>query len=88
MFDRLRVLLTGEVTWCDPVTGEPEETERLGWRDRWSLIGPHPWNWWWVRRWGSQPCGCMVNPLTRQPVLWCSRHTWGDDVVFGGDDDE
>lgn len=69
MIPRLRALLTGKVTWCDPDTGAPAETDYFSWRDRWSIFGIHSANWGWVRRFGSMPCGCTRNPITRRMVL-------------------
>lgn len=69
LLTRLRVMWNGRVTW----TGDDGsvEHERLSWRDRWAIFGMHSYNWWWVRRWGRQACGCVRNPLTRRRVLFC-----------------
>ena len=65
---RLRVLVTGKVTWVDTDTGEAE-IEVMGWRDRWRLFGVHSNNWRWVDRLGRMRCGCTRNPATRRLVL-------------------
>jgi len=72
---RLRVLCNGKVAWI----GDDNilEHETLSWADRWALFGVHSYNWWWVRRFGSRPCGCVHNPLTRNQVLFCCDHAWG-----------
>jgi hypothetical protein len=73
---RLRVLATGRVEWVDPEDGVIE-VEWMSWRDRWSIFGVHSCSWRWVRRWGSRPCGCTFNPLTRRKVLTrmsCPEH--------------
>lgn len=75
---RLVALLTGRVVWVDAVDGTVE-TEHYGWRDRWAIFGLHSSDWWWVRRWGTQPCGCVNNPITRHQLLICHEHAWGDD---------
>ena len=70
---RLRALCNGKVVWVGD--DNTFEHETLSWRDRWALFGIHSYNWWWVRRFGDQPCGCTVNPVTRRRVLSCCDHS-------------
>lgn len=92
MIERLRVLLTGNVTWCDPETGEPSESDHFSWRDRWSIFGFHSSNWGWVRRYGAMDCGCVRNPITRRTVLLrygCAEHCAldrSDEAMLMGED--
>lgn len=86
-WQRLWVLLTGVVSWIDHDTGKIEQ-ETVDWRTRWALAGIHSYNWWWVRRWGGQACGCTVNPLTRRRVLTdfdCLKHGFPSLVTSDGD---
>lgn len=91
MFDRIKILLTGRVLWCNPYTNEVEEVDHMGWRDRWNVFGVHSYNWRWVNRYGAMPCGCTRNPITRRRVLlrWgCPDHAKFDrsDAALFGDD--
>ena len=78
--------MTGVVEWVEPETGKIT-VELYGWRDRWSIFGPHSFNWWWVKKWGRMECGCMRNPLTRRKVLICSAHSGLSDWIKLGDND-
>lgn len=69
LLSRARILATGKLVWED-ITGELE-VEYVDWRTRWAIAGIHSANWNWVRRWGSQECGCTINPITRRRVLIC-----------------
>ena len=85
--ERLRVLLTGRITWLDAYGNA--EHEQMSWHDRWSLFGVHSWNWRWVHRLGRMNCGCTRNPLTRRTVLTnidCPIHGWSDWMELGDDD--
>lgn len=74
--ERLKVLATGRCEWVDVDTGQVE-VDQMGWRDRWAVFGPHSYEWRWVRRLGAMECGCTLNPLTRNIVLYrweCDTH--------------
>lgn len=79
LLTRLRVLADGQVSW-EGDDGSVEH-ERLSFADRWAMFGVHSYNWWWVRRWGRQSCGCTINSLTRRTVLFCKG------CALGGWDD-
>lgn len=72
---RARTIVSGNIHWVDPETGEAGyDYER---RAAWAVAGPQVSNWWWVRRWGSLPCGCVKNPITRRWVSYavtCTEH--------------
>lgn len=73
---RLRILATRRTEWVDQQSGAVE-VDRETWRSAWDIAGPHSRNWRWVRRYGTQPCGCVINPLTRRRVtslVDCPEH--------------
>ncbi|MCH9733604.1 MAG: hypothetical protein K0U78_03475 [Actinomycetia bacterium] len=74
---RLRYLLTGR-TWSENFDGERRPLTDP-WSVRWAVAGIHSYKWWWVKKWGSESCGCTINPLTRRRVLYaleCQQHEW------------
>lgn len=76
MLNRAGRLITGKYTWVDEQDGS-EETDHYDWHTRWRISGPRVWSWWWVRRYGEQPCGCRINPITRKytSYAWeCPEH--------------
>lgn len=86
---RLRVLATGNVVWVDSRTGA-EDPEHFSWRDRWSIFGPHAYDWRWVRRYGKMDCGCTRNPLTRRMALYradCLTHSPFGPILAEAEDD-
>lgn len=81
--ERITLLTTGRAEWLND--DGTTDTEHLGWKDRWNLAGPQPFNWWWVRRWGGLDCGCTINPITRRRLLTrmgCPTH----DDIYNQDD--
>ncbi len=77
MFERLRILMTGRVEWCNPYTGVVEDVDQMSWGERWSVFGIQSYTWKWVRHFGALKCGCTRNPVTRQMVLMrfgCAEH--------------
>jgi hypothetical protein len=77
-------LLTGWTYWTevdqDGALRPRTHREKYRRRDVWAILGPSSWNWWWVRRWGKQNCGCTKNPLTRRMILMvvdCPQHGLG-----------
>lgn len=59
---RIRFLLFGPETWAV----------------RWAIAGIHSHNWKWVTKWGTQPCGCVINPITCRAVLYNEECIPGD----------
>jgi hypothetical protein len=77
ILERIKLLLTGKAEWCDAVTGQVVEQEKMDWRTRWAIAGIHSHNWMWVRQFGYRECGCTKNPITRRLVLInpeCDQH--------------
>jgi hypothetical protein len=76
VLNRIRLLVTGRAAWGEP-GAEDVEVVKLSWGARWAITGVHSYNWWWVKRWGREPCGCTINPVTRRRLLFdskCSEH--------------
>jgi hypothetical protein len=88
LLSRIRILATGRLVWED-ITGEVE-VEYVDWRTRWAIAGIHSYNWWWVRKWGDQDCGCTINPITRRRVLTsttCPVNGWPFNLCDECDDE-
>lgn len=60
----IQILVTGNVTWLAMNDEDEDEHEKLDWHMRWVIVGPKPYTWWWVRKWGIREDGNAYNPIT------------------------
>lgn len=81
---RIKLLITRESKWTEADGTEVVEVHDESWRTAWALAGWHSYNWWWVRKFGQQACGCLYNPLTGNKTIFCSQHLW-ESLGFPGD---
>lgn len=66
---RIQVLITGNVTWYAADPEDEDEHEKLTRHLRWVILGPKPYTWWWVCKWGTREDG-TYNPITGKQYTW------------------
>jgi hypothetical protein len=76
---RIKLLITRKSEWVNADTGGPI-VEHESWGTAWTIAGPHPWMWWWMK-YGKRECGCQINPLTRKQQLVCLEHSGFGDIL-------